>query len=149
MIRFEITPGGWLGGLPKYQEDMINLMLDSGSSEEQIAELWLGNPGATATAGFGASGSIQSFFSNVKREFVAFICGDQRYESERKKALDIWNNQGKVGLVSSVSAVVASTVGLAYATIVPVIALLFSSVSKLGLNAFCLTYSGCDKDSEG
>ena len=100
--------------------------------------------GSNNTLGFGVGGPIQSFYTNVKNEFVAFVCGDAKYEEERAQAAQIWNSQGKVGLVSMVAAVVASTVGLAVAAIVPVIALLFSLAAKIGLNAFC---GACNLDT--
>ncbi len=137
MLELNLTSGDWFQGLPNAQAEILQSLLDSGSTEEQVAELWLGKAGSASTAGFGAVGAIQSFYANVKREFVAFMCGDPRYEDERKQAKQIWNNQGKVGLVSMVSALVASTIGLAAAAIIPVIALLFSLVAKVGVNAFC------------
>ncbi|HEX8257872.1 MAG TPA: hypothetical protein VF589_09565 [Allosphingosinicella sp.] len=137
MLEVKLTEGGWFEGLPASQSGVLQQLLADGSTEEQVAELWLSTPGAASTAGFGAMGAIQSFYHNVKREFVAFACGDARYEDERAQALQIWKDQGKVGLVSMVAAIVASTVGLAAAAVVPVIALLFSLVAKVGLNAFC------------
>ena len=137
MLELTLSEGGWFEGLPGNQSEILKQMLDSGSTEEQIAEAWLATPGSRNTAGFGAGGAIQSFFSNVKTEFVAFVCGDTRYDDERAQALQIWTSQGKVGLVSMTAAVVASTAGLAVAAVVPVIALLFSLVAKVGINAFC------------
>lgn len=136
-LSIELTTGGWFEGLPRAQAQTLSNLLDSGSSEDEVGESWLTKAGSSTTAGFGVGGPLQSFHSNVKAEFVAFICGDPKYENERQQAVQIWNNQGKVGLVSMVAAVVASTVGLAAAAIVPVVALLFSLASKIGLNAFC------------
>jgi len=128
---------GWFAGLPQSQAESILHLVDSGKSEEEVGELWLSRTGSNNTVGFGVGGPIQSFYSNVKKEFAAFVCGDEKYSDERKQASEIWKNQGKVGLVSMVAALVASTVGLAAAAIVPVIALLFSLAAKIGLNAFC------------
>lgn len=137
MLTIELTEGGWLDALPASQKRTVRALLANGKSEEQIAEQWLSQIGSTSTAGFGGGGAIQSFYANVKREFVAFICGDPKYNEERTQAAAIWNDQGKVGLVSIVTALVATTVNLAAAAVVPVIALLFSLVAKIGLNAFC------------
>jgi hypothetical protein len=146
MLNVELTQGGWLDGLGQSQSQTIQQLLDTGKSEEEVAQLWLSSAGATSTVGFGAAGPIQNFYSNVKREFVAFVCGDPKYDDERAQAQQIWNNQGKVGLVSMVAAVVASTVGLAAAAVVPVIALLFSLATKIGLNAFC---AACNTPADG
>lgn len=137
MLSIDLTTHGWFEGLPKPQADAIRQLISSGKSEEEIGELWLSRTGSNNTVGFGVGGPIQSFYVNVKKEFTAFVCGDEKYAEERAQAAQIWNNQGKVGLVSMVAAVVASTVGLAAAAVVPVIALLFSLVAKIGLNAFC------------
>lgn len=137
MLNLELTPSGWFDGLPNSQSKAILRLIDAGKSEEEVGELWLSQTGSPNTAGFGVGGPIQSFYANVKREFVAFVCGDEKYEKEREQASTIWNNQGKIGLVSMTAAVIASTVGLAAAAVVPVVALLFSLAAKIGLNAFC------------
>lgn len=137
MLDINLTTDGWFEGLPKSQAESIEQLVASGKSEEEIGELWLSRTGSNNTVGFGVGGPIQSFYANVKKEFTAFVCGDEKYKDERAQAAQIWNNQGKVGLVSMVAAVVANTVGLAAAAVVPVIALLFSVAAKIGLNAFC------------
>ncbi|MGA1807564.1 MULTISPECIES: hypothetical protein [Sphingobium] len=144
MLAIALTTDGWLDGLPKSQSESIEQLVASGKSEEEVGELWLSRTGSNNTLGFGVGGPIQSFYANVKKEFVAFVCGDEKYNDERAQAVQIWNGQGKVGLVSMVAAVVASTVGLAAAAVVPVIALLFSLASKIGLNAFC---AACNLDT--
>lgn len=141
MLDIDLTADGWFEGLPKSQAESIGQLVASGKSEEEIGELWLSRTGSNNTVGFGVGGPIQSFYANVKKEFTAFVCGDEKYNDERTQAAQIWNNQGKVGLVSMVAAVVASTVGLAAAAVVPVIALLFSLAAKIGLNAFCAACS--------
>lgn len=139
MFSVDLTSGGWLEGLPAAQSRVVQELLRAGNSEEEVGELWLSRTGAASTVGFGVGGPIQSFYANVRREFLAFVCGDSKYEEERRQALEIWNTQGKVGLVSMVAAVVAAAVGLAAAAVVPVVALLFSLAAKIGLRAFCET----------
>ena len=120
MLQIELTAEGWFDELPEIQSRTIQALLGSGKSEEEVGELWLSMTGSQNTAGFGAGGPIQNFYSNVKREFVAFICGDAKYKKEREQANAIWSSQGKVGLVSMTAAFIASTVGLAAAAVVPV-----------------------------
>lgn len=139
MLNITLTEGGWLEGLSAVQSDTIEQLIASGKSEEEVGELWLSITGSNNTLGFGVGGQIQNFYKNVKAEFVSFICGDEKYNEEREKAIQIWNTHGKMGLVSMVAAVVAANIGLAFAAVVPVIALLFSLASKIGLNAFCAT----------
>lgn len=139
MLLFDLTEDGWFEGLPKGQKQTIQEMLESGKTEEQIGEFWLSSTGSESTAGFGSGVFLQSFFLNVRQEFINFVCGDSKYEAERKQANDIWNKHGKVTLVSLVAAAVANTLGLAFAAVVPVVALLFSTTAKIGVNAFCTT----------
>jgi len=144
MLNVVLTPSGWFDGLPSSQSEAILRLIGAGKSEEEVGELWLSQTGSPNTAGFGVGVPIQSFYANVKREFVAFVCGDEKYKKEREQAAMIWNREGKVGLVSITAAVIASTVGLAAVAVVPVVALLFSSAAKIGLNAFCET---CKSDA--
>ena len=145
MLEIELTPEGWFDGLSAIQSETLQTLISGGESEDEVGELWLSKTGSQNTAGFGTGGPIESFYANVKREFVAFICGDAKYEKEREQASAIWNGQGKVGLVSMTAAVIASTVGLAAAAVVPVVALLFSLTAKIGLNAFCEACKSDDK----
>ena len=139
MLSIEFTQGGWFDGLPDNQSQELKKMLDFGKTEEQIAELFLSSPGADSTSGFGASGPNQSFFLNVKQEFTEFICGNPKYEEERKQVEAIWKEHGKTVVVSMISAFIAVTVGLTVAALTPVVALLLALVSKVGVNAFCTT----------
>jgi hypothetical protein len=139
MLSFDLTEDGWFDGLPKGQKQIIQEMLNGGKSEEQVGEFWLSGAGSESTAGFGSGIFLQSFFTNVKQEFINFVCGDPKYEAERKQVNDLWHKHGKVAVVSFVAAEVAKTVGLACAAVIPVVALLFSSTAKIGVNAFCTT----------
>lgn len=137
MLEIELTEGGWLDGLSDSALKSIDVLLDSGKSEEQVAEMWLSTQGPSSTLGFGSNGSLQNFYENVKQEFIDFVCGDPRYEEDRVKAFEIWNKHGKTALVSAVSVIISGVIGLAAAAIIPVVALLFSLLSKIGVNAFC------------
>lgn len=139
MLAIEFTRGGWFDGLPIGQSQELKQMLDFGKTEEQVAELFLSSPGADSTSGFGASGPIQNYFLNVKQEFIDFVCGNPKYENERKQVEAIWNKQGKTAVVSMIAAYIAVSVGLTAAAVVPVVALLLSLISKVGVNAFCTT----------
>lgn len=141
-LPFELTPDGWLDGLSSTQKDIIGDFLLAGQSEEEVAELWLSQAGSATTAGFGTTGPLQSFYKNVLREMVAFICDESKYVKERAEAASIWQKHGKIGLVSFVAILVSSQVGLASAAITPVVALIFSSAAKVTKNAFCTTFKG-------
>jgi len=140
-LNFELSPEGWIDGLPGPQRTIIEELLHSGQTEEQIAEMWLSQAGAGTTSGFGTNGPLQSFYKNVLREVVAFVCDDTKYAAEREEANNIWTKQGKIGLISFVAVLVGTKVGLASAAIMPVIALIFSALAKMTKNAFCATFS--------
>lgn len=142
MLDIDLTDGGWLDAIPEVQGNIVRQMLENGSSEEQIAEIWLSNIGASTTSGFGAGGPIQTFFENVRSEFIDFICGGEKYATERDQAKSVWKEHGKIGLVATVATIIAPHVGLAAAAIIPVVALLMSLAAKVGVNAFC---KSCNK----
>lgn len=141
MFEIDYQGSDWIHALPVHQSKIIDELIASGQGEEQIAELWLSKIGAPSTVGFGANGTIQNFYGNVKTEVVKMLCGDAKYEKDRSEAKEIWEKHGKLSLVSAVSAVIGSTVGLAAAAIIPVVALLFSMIGKIGIGAFCATCS--------
>jgi hypothetical protein len=86
MLEIELTPEGWFDGLSAIQSETLQTLISGGKSEDEVGELWLSKTGSQNTAGFGTGGPIESFYANVKREFVAFICGDAKYEKEREQA---------------------------------------------------------------
>ena len=139
MLDIDISGVDWIEEISGSQKATIRRLIGFGNTEEEVAEIWLTSIGSSSTAGFGAISSAQVFYENVKKEFVYFICGHEKYNEERERAAKIWKEQGKVGLVSMIAALVASTLGLAVAAIVPVVALLLSVASKVGVGAFCAT----------
>lgn len=130
---------GWLDAIPIAQRGAIASLIETGKSEEEIAELWLNRIGPESNAGFGAGGSISTYFSNFREEIDAFVCGDARYANERKQAKSIWEKQGRNGLVALVAGCIATNIGLAAVALVPVVALLLSLIGKMGTGAYCKT----------
>ena len=90
MLEIDLTDGNWFDGLPQSQNAAILHMLDSGKSEDEIGSFWLSAAGSGSTAGFGAGTINTSFFDNVKREFIAFVCGDAKYKAEQTQASKVW-----------------------------------------------------------
>lgn len=145
MLDIDFTEGGWFDGLPPSQSQILEHLLEAGNTEEQVAEIWLSSTGSASTSGFGTVGFIQSFFLNVKAEFVAFVCGDPKYEKERTDADLVWKQHGKISLVGFTAAFIGHAVGLAAGALVPVVALLFSLLSKIGRAAFCAAAQSPDR----
>jgi hypothetical protein len=132
---------GWLDVLPGFQRTAIAELLAAGKTEEEVAELWLSRTGPEVTAGFGTAGNISSYFKNFRTEMDAFICGDTRYATERAQAALIWQQGGRNGLVPLVAGVIATKVGLAAVALIPVVALIFALVAKIGVGAYCKSHN--------
>ena len=130
---------GWLADLPAYQKSVINELLSAGKTEEEVAEYWLNRAGADNNVGFGTGGSLKTYYTNLREELDAFICGEARYEKERSEAAVLWNKGGKPAVVAFVTTVVAPQVGLAAAALIPAVALTFSVIGRAGVAAYCKT----------
>lgn len=137
---FEREPIEWLDSLPKYQRESFDTLLTSGSPEE-VAKKWLSS-NFSNTAAFGAPQQSDSslFLDRIKVELKAFLCGDPKYNSERKEFLK-YRNQSKTVLASAISVALAPHVGAAAAFIGPVIVLLLYSFGKMSLRAYCGEYN--------
>lgn len=142
-LQITFTEGEWFGVLPDGTAARIASLLDAGESEESVASAWVATIGAPRTATYGSERkNSPDIYDNLKKEFLQFICGsDDKYDDDRKGVEKIWRDQGKPGLVLALAAILASTVHIAAAAIVPVIALLCSVVGKIGKGAFCSTYA--------
>jgi hypothetical protein len=130
----------WLGTLPPYQRDSIIELQGKGQSLDQITETWLG-ASAMTTAPFSSGSSPQpapSFLSKLKDEIAAFLCGAERYEDERTKVLGQAKHLPTV-VVSAISVAIAEYVNVTAAVLMPVVALILASLSKISLNAWCAT----------
>ena len=145
-LAIDLPNDGWLETLSPAAKLSIEDMLSGGQNEEQVAEVWLSCAGPQTNVGFGATGAVQAYFANVRSEFAAFVCGDARYEKQRADAVLLWERGGQPSLVTAAAGWIATTAGLATAAIVPVIALLFSILAKIGVAAFC---TSCGYDGEG
>lgn len=133
----------WSQVLKPYQRALIDELLSSGKTPEEIAVIWLDKVGAENNAPFGSQSSSQNFFEAVKREFSKLICGDDRYDEARKEINGLWTKH-KVAIVSTIAAAIASQLGIAVAILTPVIALLLDLFSNMGRNAWCDTYHTAD-----
>jgi hypothetical protein len=143
MIELENITGSyeddWSQALKPYQRTLVDELLALGKTTEEIALIWLDKVGAENNAPFGSQSSSQNFFDAVKLEFSKLVCGDDRYEDDRKKINTLWGKH-KVAIVSTIAAAIASQLGIAVAILTPVIALLLDLFGKLGRNAWCDTY---------
>ncbi|WP_347273019.1 hypothetical protein [Candidatus Kuenenia sp.] len=132
---FQIDEESWLTALPPYQQRRIKQLLESSDSYEDAAKKWL-----TAipenTFPFAAEKGKSIFFEKVWNEVEKFLCGDEAYAKERKELVSA-TEVIHTTLVSSLSLAIAPVIGTASAYVTPVVVLIFMTMGKISLNAWC------------
>lgn len=132
---FEGEAKEWLNTLPAYQLQRVEALLHRGLSEEKIAELWV-TANIENTAFFGTEGRKSIFLASIKKELWSYICDADAYVEEKKK----WLSCGeivKTSFISCVTFAIAPKLGASAVFIAPVIALLFCTISRVSLAAWC------------
>lgn len=133
-------PIKWVQGLPDYQRDTIEKLLENGSSFDDVAQAWI-SASAENTYRFAAVspvGNKGTFLENLKIEIRAFLCGDKKYKKERD---GLFGEKGvaRTYVVSAMAVAIAPHLSVASAVISPLIALVLASIGKVALNAWCAT----------
>ncbi|MDY0406599.1 serine protease [Virgibacillus sp. 179-BFC.A HS] len=133
----DIKDEEWLISLPKYQQDTIKDLL-SIKEPEDAAIAWL-TATTQNTSPFSAKNEdSSSYFDSIKAELYKLLCGNPEYDEERKELSGIIKSQdNRTLIVSSISGIIGSKVGLAGTFIAPVTVLLFMTISKVSINAWC------------
>lgn len=126
-----------LTALKPYQTDAISQLIEK-HGEEEAAKLWLSANGPTDTQKFGGEGSrhTKPFWDKFHEELRLVICGDEKYVEDREKLLSEARPAADY-VVHGITALVASTLGLAPALLVPAVALMPNVIGKVGVNAWC------------
>ena len=125
----------WTDTLKTYQKTSINTLI-SENEEEEAAKLWLSANGVATTKQFGGSGSSEPFWDRFASEFKDFICGHEKYTSERSQL----SSQAPVAnamFVGVISGAIGSTLGFAASLLAPAVAILLFLVGRVGVNAYC------------
>lgn len=125
----------WLSVLKPYQKDIV-LQLVSEYGEEKAIEKWLSASGPTSTVKFGGDGNMKPFLDRYKNEINKLICGHPDYDSERAEFGEK-NGKLKTAIVSSLSSLIGSKLGVAATVLAPVIVLSLYTAGKMGVNAYC------------
>lgn len=126
-----------ISGLKKYQQDSI-IELVQLYGEEEAADKWWHTAAANSTAQFGGSGGSgepKTYLESIRAEVRSFICGT-KYIDERNALL----KHGKPiaqNAVICIAITISPALGIATATITPIIAILLSLCGKIGVNAWC------------
>lgn len=127
----------WLEALPDYQKSIVSELLVSNSYEE-AASAWL-EASVDYTSPFSAQPkSEKNFFDLLKKEVQKLLCGSPDYAAERDEFTQLTQlPQNKTAIVSMVSALIGAKFGLAASFIAPAIVLIFMTIGKASLNAWC------------
>ncbi|MER9052355.1 hypothetical protein NKH89_35240 [Mesorhizobium sp. M0923] len=126
----------WISSLKAYQAEPILKMESEGSDLEEIALRLLSKTGSENTAPFGTGDAPKNYYEALKAEFKEFMCGGDRYETLRKEIAKQWD-KGKLHVMMTISAAIATYLGLGPAIVLPIVAILLTVVAKMGRNAWC------------
>src|SRR5699024_885202 len=123
--------------LPKYQQNTLSELLVN-NTPEKVAITWLTASTQNTSPFSTKQENTNTYFEMIKKELHKLLCGNQEYEKERKELSIIINSDNnKKMLISSISGIIGSKVGLAATFIAPITVLLLMAATKVSLNAWC------------
>lgn len=128
-------PDEWLSGLSAYQAERIKSILGGGATPSEAAEKWLKATPAH-TYPFGADKGKNVFIEKIWEEIEKFVCGGEEYKKDRENLLS-QNNITHTYFVGVIAVAIAPVLGSSSVFLAPVVALLFASLGKVTLNAWC------------
>ena len=133
----QVETSEWLSHLKQYQRSSLSILIDM-HGEEEAAKLWLAANGPKDTQKFGGNGNVQPFWDRFVAELRLFICGDKKYNKERKELLQ--QAKGATALlVSVISGAIGASLGFSASLLAPAVALMLHVIGKVGANAWCNT----------
>lgn len=136
----QADPIEWIRALPEYQSKSLVMLLEQGSNFDDVAQTWI-SASAANTYRFASASNVNDkskFLESLKQEVRLFLCGDKKYDKERK---GLFGEKGLIRtyVVSSMAVAIAPHLSVAAAAISPLIALVLASMGKVTLNAWCAT----------
>lgn len=136
-LLIEVSDNELLDTLEPYQREIIEQFITQSKGDYLgCADKWL-NATPHNTAKFGTQPSTSKLYRDkLFDEIEKFLCGDERYEEDRKKINSTANNSNTF-LISSMSAAIGTYLGVAGTFIAPVLVLLLMSCGKMSINAWC------------
>lgn len=130
------SPNDWIAALAPFQARTILQMQAAGTGLEEIAKNWLSKVGADNTFLFGGEKHSEGLFNRVMDEMRKLICGDDSYSQLRNK-IKSKMKEHKTIVIGTIAAAIGHLIGLSAVVLVPVVALIMSIVSEIGLNVWC------------
>ncbi len=125
-----------IGLLKPFQKEILLPLINS-VGEEEAARIWLAPKLSNEMKNFGGVQSNPApFFDRVLSEIRMFICGDEKYKSEREKLIGGINKSAST-TVSAISLAVGDVFGIAPALLTPIVIMILKMIGKIGVNAWC------------
>ncbi|TDM49295.1 hypothetical protein ETI06_07050 [Macrococcoides goetzii] len=122
--------------LPQYQARVINELLNE-NSFDRTAEIWAEYNFENTSPFSSENTKATNYVKEIKKELKKFICGDEKYESNRNEIVSKVGITDNAILISSMSSVIGNQIGLAGTFVAPVLVLLIKSLSNISINAWC------------
>jgi len=120
------------------QEDIKSLLLSNENDIEKVARIYLYAQGASNTVKFGGGSSTDNlFFDILKLEVKKFVCGDSKYDSERKKLKETSEVCLSKRYLTICSAAIATNYGLIATALYVVVSLILVPIISIGVTAYC------------
>ncbi|MBJ2189722.1 MULTISPECIES: hypothetical protein [Duncaniella] len=125
--------------LKPYQRRIVEKLVEK-YGIEGAAEKWLLAKGPCQTSTFGGvtqdDKQQNDYWSRFRYEFDKLLCGHQDYEIEREKFVGTSKTIGLAG-ITAISTWIGPLIGLSPVLLVPSVALLLTTISKMGIKAYC------------
>lgn len=131
---FDVDPISWIETLQPYQKNTIIKLYNTNGSYEETAKAWL-NASLSTTVPFGTEKGQSVFFDKILDELEAFLSGDEKYKNERIAILQE-KSVVQTYIVGAISVSLSSKLGASAAFLAPVIAIIFVTITKMGINAW-------------
>ncbi|MEU7820473.1 hypothetical protein [Catellatospora sp. NPDC049133] len=126
----------WTKSLPGYQLRVLDELVSSGVPEDDLAQQWLSATYDSTTLPFGAGPGRSEYIERFWDEVHDLLCAESKYVDERAeltKSLGV----GQASAVACVSAFLAHVLPVSAAAVAPPVAIVFFTIAKMGLNAWC------------
>lgn len=122
--------------LKPYQQKILLPLINS-VGEEEAAKIWLLPDIENQSVSFGGGENQQDpYFDRLIQEIRKLICGDETYKEDREKIIEKANTSALI-VVSGISGLMGDVFGVAPALLTPVVIIILSMISKVGINAWC------------
>ncbi len=131
---FDVDPSSWIESLQPYQKDVINKLYAKNKSYEETAKAWL-SASLSATVPFGTEKGHSIFFEKILDEIEAFLSGDEKYKDSHIAILQE-KSVVQTYIVGIISVALSPVLGASAVFLAPVIAIIFVTITKMGINAW-------------